>query len=161
MQEDRPFLPWVIERAFQLLNIGQNPETALRIGVGEGVGLLRHRSWPFRRRSSREIEESFGRLLRQLVDDVEQRILVYPPHRIEPLSLSRLNGAEQKAVKTDARKQQRLHRCRRGHRPGDGRNLDPLGQLDELRRASHRMPLDPSAARPIHRRRRDAQHSRA
>src|SRR5437660_743490 len=35
MQKDRPFLPWEVERAFQLLDIGQHPETAQRIVMAD------------------------------------------------------------------------------------------------------------------------------
>ena len=35
MQEDRPFIPRVIERAFQFLDVGQHAEPALRVGMGE------------------------------------------------------------------------------------------------------------------------------
>ena len=45
-----PFLPWEAERAFLLLDIGQYPKAALRIGTGEWVGDCGHTSllWLFR-----------------------------------------------------------------------------------------------------------------
>src|SRR5260370_27207736 len=38
MQKDRPFFPWELERAFQLLDVDQHPETALRVGMAERIG---------------------------------------------------------------------------------------------------------------------------
>jgi hypothetical protein len=38
VEEDRPFLPRIVECALQLLEIGHDAEAALRVGMGEGIG---------------------------------------------------------------------------------------------------------------------------
>jgi hypothetical protein len=74
-----------------------------------------------------------------MVGDVEQRILVRAPHRVEPF---RRDAIAEQFVVADAGKQQGLGRGRRGGRRWNDSDLDPLRQFDELRRAGHRMPFD-------------------
>jgi len=52
VQEDRPFLPRIVQRPFQFLEIGQNAEPALRIGMLEplGVNSWRDKNGPARPR---------------------------------------------------------------------------------------------------------------
>jgi hypothetical protein len=84
MQKHRPFRPRKVERAFQLLDIGQHPEAALRVRMGERVGgcggWCRDRRGP----TSRQVQQRLGRLLRQAIGYIEQRILGRLTHRIEP-----------------------------------------------------------------------------
>jgi hypothetical protein len=137
MKKDCPFLPRVVERPFQLLDIGQDPEAALRIGMGKRVDRRRRR--PFRRRPGREIEERLSRLLWQMAGDIEQRMLVRGPHGAEPLER---HAITKQCLVGDASEQQRLRHRGLGRRQRNGRGLDSLRQFDELRRAGHRMPLD-------------------
>ena len=93
MQEDRPFLPREIERPFEFLDIRQHAEPALRVGMGERIGLDR-RSFRHRRGGTRrQVQQGLGSLLRQPFGDVEERVLVGSPDRIEPLGSARRSRA--------------------------------------------------------------------
>jgi hypothetical protein len=151
VQEHRPFVPRVIERPLQFLDIGQHTEPPLRVGVGEGIGLdrgaLRHR----RHGTGCQVQERLGRLLRQVIGDLEQRILGGAPHGVEPIAGYAI--AEQRVVR-DPGEQQRLlrwladrdKRCFGYRRPS--RRFHALRQLDELCRAGRRVALDPAALGP-------------
>ena len=158
MQEDRPFVPRVIERPFEFLDIGQHAEPALRVGMGERIGLDRR---PFRHRrgrAGRQVQQRLGSLLRQAFGDVEQRVLVGSPDLVEPFG--RHAVAEQRIV-GDPGEQQRLG-C------GRSRRLRPVWRSARPARGVRRAGLHPSSgavrsgvARPTHRPRHGARHSRA
>ena len=84
VQEDGPLLPREFERALQLVYVLHQAEAALRVWVGEGVraGGRLHR--PVRRAAGRELQKRFRRLGRQVVGEVEQRVLVRASHVIQP-----------------------------------------------------------------------------
>src|SRR4051794_7526959 len=42
VQEDRPFIPWVIQGSFELFHITHDTEAALSVGVGERVDPGQH-----------------------------------------------------------------------------------------------------------------------
>jgi hypothetical protein len=145
MQEDRPFIPRVVECAFELLDIRQHAEPALRVGMGERIGLDRR---PFRHRrgrAGRQVQQGLGSLLRQAFGNVEQRILVGLADLAEPLG--RHAVAEQHLV-GDPCEQQRLRcGCRRDYRRYCG-VFDPFGEFDQLGRTRRRVPFDPSSFSP-------------
>ena len=84
VQEDCPLLPREFERALQLIYVLHQAEAALRVWVGEGVraGGRLHR--PVGRAAGRELQQRFRRLGRQVVGEVEQRVLVRASHVIQP-----------------------------------------------------------------------------
>ena len=84
MQENRPFVPRVIERPFQFLDIRQHAEPALRVGMGERIGLDRRSFRHLRRGAGRQVQQGLGSLLRQTLGDVEQRVFVGPADLAEP-----------------------------------------------------------------------------
>jgi hypothetical protein len=145
MQEDRPLVPRVIEGSFEFLDIGQHLEPALRVGMGERIGLDRR---PFRHRrggAGRQVQQGLGSLLRQPFGDVEQGVLVGSPDLIEPFG--RHSVAEQRIV-GDPLEQQRFRcgsRCDYG-RCGD--ILDPLGEFDELGCTRRRVAFYPASLGP-------------
>ena len=142
MQEDRPFIPGIIERPFEFLDIRQHPESALRIGMGERIGLDRR---PFRHRrgrARRQAQEGLGCLLRQPFGDVEQRVFVGLADLAEPFW--RHAVAEQRVV-SDPGEQQRFGSGRRAA-PGRGRSpSSPAG----LTRGSTRSGSSTSWAAPV------------
>ncbi len=96
MQEDRPFVPRVIERPFQFLDIGQHPELALRVGMGERIGLDRRPFGHRRGGTRRQVQQGLGSFLRQPFGNVEERVLVGSPNLVEPFG--RHPVAEQRVV---------------------------------------------------------------
>ena len=155
MQEDGPLLPREFERALQLVYVLHQAEAALRVWVGEGVraGGRLHR--PVRRAAGRELQKRFRRLGRQVVGEVEQRVLIHAAHVVQPFVGDPV--AHQRVI-GGAGKERGLGRRRSGGRRVHSRNAGNfdlphrLVDLDELSRAGLRMPLDPPPFRPSVRR---------
>ena len=105
VQEDRPFVPRVIERAFEFLDIRQHAEPALRVGMSERIGLDRRPFRHLRCCAGRQVQQRLGSLLRQPLGDVEQGVLVGPADLVEPFRRHAI--AEQRVV-GDPGEQQRL-----------------------------------------------------
>jgi hypothetical protein len=160
MQEDRPFIPRIIERTLQFLDVGDHPEPALRVGMIERVDNRQERGTvdteghigpifgcdgDFGRSAGCESQQGFGGLLRQAFGDIEQGVFIGPADLVEPRG--RYAVTEQRIV-GDPGEQQRFV-C--GSRCDGGRYcdmLDPLGEFDELGRACRRVAFDPPPLSP-------------
>ena len=84
MQENCPFVPRVVQCLPQLVDVGQDAEPALGVGVRVGIGLGgrgRRRLGLF---ADGQLEQRFLRLLRQMRDDIEQRVLGRLANVIDP-----------------------------------------------------------------------------
>jgi hypothetical protein len=141
VQKDRPFVPRVFEGAFQLLDIGQDTEAALRVGVAERIGLDRRRRWNLRRSAGRQVQQRLARFLRQVIGEVEQGVLGRAAHFTD--SFGRHPIGEEHSIR-DIGKERRLRHLgrRRGGWAWRGDFFDSFSYLDELRRTGGRMPLD-------------------
>jgi hypothetical protein len=154
VQEDRPFVPRVVERPFEFLEVRQHAEPALRVGMGERIGLDRRPFRHCRGRAGRQVQQSLGSLLRQALGDVEQGVLVGSPDLIEPLG--RHAVAEQRIVGDPGEQRRFGSGFRRGALPGPlpfvTRGLDPrvhpLGEFDQLSGTRRRVPRYPASLGP-------------
>ena len=63
VQEDRPLLPRIFERALQLLHILHESKAALRIRVRERVRVGDRMDRPIRRAAGRKFQQGFGCLV--------------------------------------------------------------------------------------------------
>lgn len=75
MQEDRPLVPRIVERLLQFFGIGQDAEAALGVRVSKRIGLDRSRFGRLWFLAHSQFQQSFLRLLGQVLDDVEQGVL--------------------------------------------------------------------------------------
>ena len=116
MQEDGPFLPRLVERATQGLDVAKNAEAALRVGMGERVGFDGLRLRRFGLLSDRELQQRFLRLLRHMGDHVEQRVLVGRADVVDPF----LRHAEGHQLDLAQVAEQLRFRCARGRFDGSG-----------------------------------------
>ena len=162
VQEDRPLLPGVVQRPLQRLHVRHHPEATLGVRMRERIGARHGRRRAVRRTAGRKLQQCLGGLARQMIGEVEQRVLRRGPHVVQPL-----NGhavAEQIVVRRVG-EDRGLRRRRSGSRgPVGGRgdvhlhiprhpNLAyRLADLDELRSARRRMPFQPPSFGPLVRR---------
>ena len=153
MEKDRPLFPRKVERTLQFLNIGQDAEPPLRVGVREGIGFDRRRQRRFGLLSDRELQERFLRLLRQVRDDIEESVLGCGAHIVDPLC----GNAESHQFKlAEVIEELWLRRRSPGRlgfrhalRPDDVDFLNALTNLDKLHRAGGRMTLDLASLCPF------------
>ena len=75
VQEDRPLLPGVVERAFQFSGVVHEPEPPLSVRVLEGVRVIGGLDRRSGRSTHSELEERLGSLARQVVGECEERVL--------------------------------------------------------------------------------------
>ena len=85
VKEDRPLLPRVVERSLQCLHIRHHPEAALRVRMRERIGARHGRHCAVRRTAGRKLQQRLGGLARQMIGEVEQRVLRRGPHVVQPL----------------------------------------------------------------------------
>ena len=164
VQEDRPFLPGIVERPPERLDILHDPEAPLRVGVREGVGIRGGRRPRLGRAAGGELQQRLGGLGRQVVGEVEQRVLGRRADVAQPLHG---HAVAQQVVVRRAREDRGPLRQRRARRRGGGgrrrlhlhlhvpRHLDlahRLADLHELGRPGCRMPPQPPPHRPLVRR---------
>ncbi len=116
-------------------------EAALRVGMGEGVGPAGTGVGGSEPLPDGELEQRLLRLLGQVLDDVEDRVLVGAADVLDPV----LRHAERHQLQlAQVVEQLRLRRGRsRGARRGGGGDLlDALADLDDLHGARRRVALD-------------------
>ena len=159
VQEDRPLLPGVVQRSLQRVHIRHHPEAALRVRVRERIGARDGRRRTVGRTAGRKLQQRLGGLARQVIGEVEQRVLRRGPHVVQPLD--RHAVAEQIVVRR-AGEDRGPRRCwPASHRVLAGRrnvhlyipwhlNLaDRLADLDELRSSRRRMPFQSPSFGPL------------
>lgn len=137
VKEHRPAVPREVESAAEFVHIVQQAETALGVGMGEGVGGRRRGSdrGDGRFLAHRQAEELFLRLLRQVGEDVEQRHLGQGADVLDPFfrhahghQLRLAEGSKKLGAGRGGRPyRQLLHTLAnldKLHRPGGGMALD-------------------------------------
>ena len=147
MQEDRPLLPRELERALQLVGVLHEAEAALRVRVRERVRVGGHSCRALRRAAGGKLQQRLRRLGRQVVGEIEQRVLVRAANVVQP----RLGDAVAQQLVVRGFGEERW--LGRGRRSGGGclhddgaRDFDlahGLTDLDDLGHAGPGMPLDP------------------
>ena len=75
VQEDRPLLPGVVERALQFSSVVHEPEPPLSVRVLEGVRVIGGLDRRSRGSTHSELEERLGSLARQVAGECEERVL--------------------------------------------------------------------------------------
>src|SRR5579863_5676 len=139
MEENRPFVPGVIERALQLLYVGHHAEAALGVGMRERIGANGYGLRDFWCDARRQIQERLGSLARQVIRQFQQRILIGEADIRQPFGG---DAIPQQLVLRDAGKQRWLQSRGLGdrwllhlHVLRDDDLLHRLPNFDELRRA--------------------------
>ena len=154
VQKHRPLVPRVVEGAAQLFDIGQHAEAALRVGMREGVGFYGGRRGRLGRLADGEFQQRLLRFLRQVRDDVEQRVLGRSAHIVDPL----LGHAERHQFVFAQIVEEADARTRLGRSFGRGGGVlrledfdffDALADFDKLHGAGRRVPLDLAALGPF------------
>jgi hypothetical protein len=109
--------------------------------MAEGIGLYRRDRRNLRLYACGEVQQCFRCLLRQVIGQVEERVLGGCPHIAQPFGR---NPIAQQLIVRDTAKQKRLGYCR--HRDLDRLMNDDLfdsfADFDKLRGARSRMPLN-------------------
>ena len=171
VQKDGPLLPGVVQRALQRLHIRHHPEAALRVRMRERIGARHGRRRTVGRTARRKLQQRLGGLARQVIGEVEQRVLRRGPHVVQPLD--RHAVAQQVVVRRAGEDRGPRRRWSTSHRvPGWTLGRPPLhtaapesrGPSHGSRRVAQPRSLDavPAAVvRPTDRRRRDDRRSRA
>ena len=145
MQEDHPLLPRIFEGAPQFLVIGHHPEAALRVWMGERVGIRGRAGRPLRRAAGGQLQQRLGGLRRQMTGQRQQRILAGDlPDVGQPLGG---NAVVQQPVVRDAG-EDRPRLLLGGHVPRHRHVAHHFADFDELRRSRAGVPLDAAALRP-------------
>ena len=155
VQKDRPLLPREVEGPFELVLVGHDPEATLGVRVLEGVGLGRSMHRHGRRVPRCQLEQSLGGLGRQVVGQLEHRVLRGSLHVGHPLCRDTVAQEVVLGHVLEERPSGGLARRRNGlglHRHIDiARNRDlahRLAHLDELSSARLRMALQLAALGP-------------
>ena len=162
VQEDRPLLPGIVERPLKGLDVRHHPEATLCVRVGERIGACGGRRTRRRGATGGELQQCLGRFGRQVIGDVEQRILRRRPHVAQPLDrhavtqqvVVRRTGEDRGPRRLSRARYCGYVRCRHVH-VDVPRHLDlthRLADLHELRRPGRRMPLQPPPLGPLIRR---------
>ena len=156
VQEDGPLLPGVVQGPLQRLHVRHHPEAALRVRMCERIGARHRRRRAVRRTAGRKLQQRLGGLARQMIGEVEQRVLRRSPHVVQPLD--RHAVAQQILVRgvgedRGPRRRGSASRDARGgrrdvhlHIPRHLNLTDRLPDLDELRRSCRRMPFQPPSS---------------
>lgn len=101
MKKDRPRLPRRLQGLRQFGHVGHQPETLLRRRMLERIGTradwLRQR----RRVPSRQVQQRLGRLARQMLGDIENRVFRRPSDIRDPF---RRHAILQQLIVGDAQK---------------------------------------------------------
>ena len=84
VQEHRPLLPRVVEGSLQRVRVLHDAEAALRVGMGERVGLLVGVNWYARGAARRQLKQCFGGLRREVLGELEERVIGRRAHVGEP-----------------------------------------------------------------------------
>lgn len=84
MEEYGAFLPCVVESPTQLADIVENTETALGVRVSRGIDFYRRGLPPRGLFAHGELEKRFLRLLRQMLDKIEERVFIGAMDVIDP-----------------------------------------------------------------------------
>ena len=162
VQEDRPLLPGVVQRPLQRLHVRHHPEAALRVRMRERIGARHGRRRAVRGTAGRKLQQCLGGLARQVVGEVEQRVLRRGPHVVQPLDGHAV--AQQIVVRRvgEERRPRRRRSASRGpfggrgdvhlHIPRHPNLANRLADLDELRSARRRMPFQSPSFGPLVRR---------
>ena len=162
VQEDGPLLPGIVQRPLQRLQVRHHPEAALRVRMRERIGARQSRHRTVRRTAGRKLQQRLGGLARQMIGEVEQRVLGRGPHVVQPLDR---HAVTQQIVVRRAG-EERWPRCRQSvrykalggrrdvhfHIPRHTNLADRLADFDELRSARCRMPLQSPTLGPLVRR---------
>ena len=80
-----PLLPGAVQRSLQRLHVRHHPEAALRVRMRERIGARHGRRRAVRRTAGRKLQQRLGGLARQMIGEVEQRVLRRGAHVIQPL----------------------------------------------------------------------------
>ncbi len=159
VQKDGPLLPGVVERSLQRLHVRYYPEAALRVRMREWIGARHGRHRTVRRTAGCKLQQRLGGLARQVIGEVEERVLCRGPHVVQPLD--RHAVAEQVVVRRAGedrgprRRWSASHGALAGRRdvhlyiPWDLNLTNRLADLDELRSSCRRMPFQPPSFRPL------------
>lgn len=150
MEKDRPLVPGIVECGLQLGEVFDHAETALGVGVQEGIGgLFDGRLGQAPRR--REFEQRLGRFRRQVRIEVEETVLSRGLHVRDPI----LGNADPEQILSpelgeNLRRDRRLRLRLFGLVERQTRRdlLDALTHFDDLDRARLGMRLDAPALRP-------------
>ena len=152
MQKDRPLVPRIVERLLQFFCVGQNAEAALGVRVSKRIGFDRSRFGRLRFLAHSQFQQSFLRLLRQVLDDVEQCVLGGRPDVIHPF-LGHAKGHQFELAQIVEKADRGLCDRRRcsGHLFGleDFHLFNPLAHLDKLHGARGRVAFNLAAFGPF------------
>ncbi|TDQ53191.1 hypothetical protein EV658_1451 [Phaeovulum veldkampii DSM 11550] len=152
MQKDRPLVPRIVERLLQFFCVGQNAEAALGVRVSKRIGFDRSRFGRLRFLAHSQFQQSFLRLLRQVLDDVEQCVLGDRPDVIHPF-LGHAKGHQFELAQIVEKADRGLCDRRRcsGHLFGleNFHLFNPLAHLDKLHGARGRVAFNLAAFGPF------------
>ena len=144
MQEDHPFLPGVVEGAFQLFDVVHDAEAAAGVRMLERVGLGRGMAWKRRRSAGSQFQQRLGGLVWQMVGKIEEAVVVGAAYIGQPLG--RYTVVQQFFIGNVGKGERSgllyLHVDR------DLDLLDRLAHFDQLGRAGPGVGLQPALPRP-------------
>ena len=159
MQENRPFLPRVIERGLEFLYVLDHAEAAQCIRMSERACPRRRRRRPIEHAGGDVLQQRLGGLRRQVVGQREEAIVVGRLHVGDPVlrhadreEIVAAELGEQWRARGRGRRQRDLDRLTKLEcvlrRQPDCHLLDALANFHDLQGAGLRMRLDPAALGP-------------
>ena len=163
MKEDGPFLPRLVERAAQRLDIAENAKAAQGVGMGEGVASAGTGFGASGFSPTASLSNASCASCGRWAIDVEQRVFVGRSHVIDPFR-RHAEGHQLELPQVAERASASAAAPERVFRPRCPSDIDLLRLARGLRRAASPLSSDGArscAARPICRRRRGGRHRRA